>query len=270
MSHRLAAITGATSGIGAAYAEAFAQQGYHLLLTGRREQELNRLAQRLRQDFSIEVTLQIGDLSNHHDLQTLVDTLTQLPALDALVNNAGYAVDGRLGEVDWPQHKALLDVHVTATTQLTHAALPNLLKAKGILINVASVASWIPTAQSALYGPTKAYVRSFTESVGLAYRNDGLKALALCPGFTITDFHSRMGIDPDTFYKQKGFTRSWTAKQVVDQSFKDIEKGRLISVQGWNYKFMVFLVRHLPLRWVFAALGRSESARFTKQGVALK
>ncbi|WP_372825898.1 SDR family NAD(P)-dependent oxidoreductase [Polaromonas sp.] len=264
MSHRLAAITGATSGIGAAYAEAFAQQGYNLLLTGRREQELNRLAERLRQQFTIDVTLQIGDLSDQHDLQTLVDTVTQLPALDALVNNAGYAVDGRLGDIDWPQHRALLDVHVTATTQLTHAALPNLIKAKGILINVASVASWIPTTQSALYGPTKAYVRSFTEGVGLAYRKDGLKALALCPGFTVTDFHSRMGIDPDTFYKQKGFTRAWTAAQVVAQSFKDLENGRLISVQGWNYKLMVFFVRHLPLSWLSAALGRSKSARFTK------
>jgi len=264
MSHRLAVITGATSGIGAAYAEAFAQQGYHLLLTGRREQELSRLAERLRQEFNVDVTLQIGDLSDHQDLQALVDTVTQLPALDALVNNAGYAVDGRLGDVDWPQHQRLLDVHVTATTQLTHAALPNLINAQGILINVASVASWTPTAQSALYGPTKAYVRTFTESVGLAYRHDGLQALALCPGFTITDFHSRMGIDPDTFYTKKGFTRSWTARQVVAQSFKDLEKGRLISVQGWNYKLIVFLVRHLPMRWLFAALGRSKSARFTK------
>jgi uncharacterized protein len=263
MSNRLAVITGATSGIGAAYADAFASRGYHLLLTGRRQQELSELAQRLAQQYGINVDLQIGDLSNPHDLQALVDTLTRSPNLDALVNNAGYAVDGRLGDVDWQQHRALLDVHVTATTQLTHAALPNLVKAKGILINVASVASWMPTAQSALYGPTKAYVRSFTESVGVAYRGDGLRALALCPGFTITDFHSRMGIDPDRFYKKKGFVRAWTAEQVVTRSFKDLDKGRLISVQGWNYKLLVFIVRHLPAAWLSAALGRSKSARFT-------
>ncbi|MEX0740786.1 MAG: SDR family NAD(P)-dependent oxidoreductase [Pseudohongiella sp.] len=264
MSDRLALITGATSGIGAAYADAFARQGYNLILTGRREKELKQLAERLSQAYAAEVTLKLGDLSDPDDLQALTDTITQLPALDALVNNAGYAEDGRLGDIEWPKHQALLDVHVTATTKLTHAALPNLLKAKGILINVASVASWLPTADSVLYGPTKAYVRSFTESVGLAYRHDGLKALALCPGFTITDFHSRMGIDPDTFYKDKGFTRAWTAEQVVAQSFKDIDKGRLNSVQGWNYKLLVFLVRHLPVTWMFAALGRSKSARFTK------
>lgn len=264
MSTRLAVITGATSGIGAAYAEAFAQRGYNLLLTGRREHELTQLADRLTRDYAISVTLRLGDLSDAGELQALVEYLGQVPDLDALVNNAGYAVDGRLGDVDWAQHQALLAVHVTATTQLTHVALPKLVKAKGILINVASVASWIPTAQSALYGPTKAYVRSFTESVGLAYRNDGLQALALCPGFTITDFHSRMGINPETFYRQKGFTRAWTAQQVVAQSFADIQKGRLISVQGWNYKVMVFLVRHLPVRWIFAALGRTQAARFTK------
>tara|TARA_R110002072_G_scaffold301164_3_gene480262 strand:+ start:47149 stop:47934 length:786 start_codon:yes stop_codon:yes gene_type:complete len=261
MPDRLVVITGATSGIGAAYAEAFAQRGYNLLLCGRREKELGELAGRLAQQYSVSAELQLGDLADLHDLQALVDTVTQLPNLDAMVNNAGYAVDGRFGEVDWPQHQALLDVHVTATTQLTHAALPNLLKAKGILINVASVASWIPTAQSALYGPTKAYVRSFTESIGLAYRHDGLKALALCPGFTVTDFHSRMGINPDKFYKKKGFTRAWTAGQVVSQSFRDLDRGRLISVQGWNYKLLVFFVRHLPMRWLFAALGRSRSAR---------
>ncbi|OFE12774.1 hypothetical protein PHACT_06170 [Pseudohongiella acticola] len=264
MSPRLAVITGATSGIGAAYADAFARQGYHLLLTGRREQELTRLAERLKKECDIEVTVQTGDLSYRNDLQALVDTISQLPNLDALVNNAGYAEDGRLGEIEWEKHRALLDVHVTATTQLSHAGIPHLLQSKGILINVASVASWLPTTQSVLYGPTKAYVRSFTESVGLAYRQDGLKALALCPGFTITDFHSRMGIDPDTFYKDKGFTRAWTAQQVVSQSFKDLEKGRLVSVQGWNYKLLVFLMRHLPTSWMHAALARSSSTRFTE------
>ncbi|MBU2097228.1 MAG: SDR family NAD(P)-dependent oxidoreductase [Gammaproteobacteria bacterium] len=264
MSQRLAVITGATSGIGAAYAEAFAKQGYHLILAGRRQQELSQLASRLTEQYGVNVQLEIGDLSNHHDLHALVDTVTLLPSLDALVNNAGYAVDGRLGDIDWSDHQALLDVHVTATTQLTHAALPNLVRAKGILINVASVASWIPTAQSALYGPTKAYVRSFTESIALGYRADGLKALALCPGFTITDFHSRMGLNPDTFYQKKGLVRAWTAEQVVAQSFKDLGKGRVISVMGWNYKLLVFLVRHLPVSLMFAALGRAESARFTK------
>lgn len=264
MSNRLAVITGATSGIGAAYAEAFAQRGYNLLLTGRREKELSALAEQLATQYSVSAELQLGDLSDTKDLQALVDTVTALPALDALVNNAGYAVDGRLAEVDWAQQKALLDVHVTATTQLTHAALPKLLKAKGMLINVASVASWIPTAQSALYGPTKAFVRSFTESVGLSYRRDGLKALALCPGFTITDFHSRMGINPDTFYKTKGFTRAWTAEQVVSRSFKDLDKGRLVSIQGWNYKLLVFFMRHLPMTWVASMLSRSGSARFNK------
>ncbi len=263
MSYRLAVITGATSGIGAAYAKAFAKQGFHLLLTGRREQELSQLAGRLTEHYAVNVELQIGELSDPKELQALTDTLMGLPSLDALVNNAGYAVDGRLADVDWPQQQALLDVHVMATTKLTHAALPKLVEAKGILINVASVASWMPTAQSAIYGPTKAYVRSFTESVGLAYRGDGLRALALCPGFTITDFHSRMGINPDKFYKKKGVVRAWTAEQVVAQSFKDLDKGRLISVQGWNYKLLVFVLRHLPSAWLFAALGRSKSARFT-------
>ena len=261
MSHPLAVITGATSGIGAAYADRMAADGYNLLLTGRREDELAAVCDRLRQRYPVEVEYRLVDLAEADQREALVQEVTLLPRLDALINNAGYAEDGRFGDLNWSRHQALLDVHVTSTLQLTHAALPNLIRARGLLINLASVASWLPTPQSALYGPTKTFVRALTETLALSYRRDGLRALAVCPGFTVTDFHARLGLDPDSFYKRHGITRAWSAKAVVERSLNDLARGRVLSIQGWNYRLIVPVLRHLPVRWLHAALARSDRAR---------
>lgn len=261
MTQPLAVITGATSGIGAAYAERLAADGFNLLLTGRREAQLTAVCSRLRNRYPVEVGYRMVDLAETDQREALVQEVTLLPRLDALINNAGYAEDGRFGDVNWSRHQALLDVHVTSTLQLTHAALPNLIRARGLVINLASVASWLPTPHSALYGPTKTFMRSFTETLALSYRAEGVRALAVCPGFTVTDFHARMGLDPASFYKRKGLTRAWSADAVVERSFKDLAQGRVLSIQGWNYRLIVAVLRHLPVRWLHAALARSDRPR---------
>lgn len=261
MSHPLAVITGATSGIGAAYAERLAADGYDLLLTGRREAELAMVCDRLRERYPVEVEYRIVDLADADQREALVQEVTVLPRLDALINNAGYADDGRFGDVNWSRHSALLDVHVLSTLQLTHAALPNLIRARGLVINLASVASWLPTPHSALYGPTKTFVRAFTETLALSYQREGVRALAVCPGFTVTDFHERLGLDPESFYKPHGLTRAWSAEAVVARSFKDLARGRVLSIQGWNYRLIVAVLRHLPVRWLHAGLARSGRPR---------
>lgn len=261
MYHPLAVITGATSGIGAAFADRMAADGYSLLLTGRRETELAAVCERLRNRYPVDVEYRILDLAEADQREALVQEVTLLPRLDALINNAGYAEDGRFGDVNWSRHQALLDVHVQSTLQLTHAALPNLIRARGVVINLSSVASWLPTPHSALYGPTKTFVRAFTETLALSYRREGLRALAVCPGFTVTDFHARMGLDPDSFYKNHGLTRAWSADTVVDRSFKDLTRGRVLSIQGWNYRLIAAVLRHLPVRWLHAILVRSDRAR---------
>jgi len=261
MMQPVAVVTGATSGIGAAYAERLARDGYQLLLTGRRETELAALCQRLRDSHKVEVNYRLVDLAEADQREALVQEVTLLPRLNALINNAGYAEDGRFGDVNWSRHSALLDVHVLSTLQLTHAALPNLIRARGMVINIASVASWLPTPQSALYGPTKAFVRSFTETLAVSYRDEGLRAVAVCPGFTVTEFHAKLGLEPASFYKQRGFTRAWSAGEVVNQSFKDLARGRLVSIQGWNYRVIVAVLRHIPMRWLHAIVARSGRAR---------
>ncbi|GGX73422.1 SDR family NAD(P)-dependent oxidoreductase [Saccharospirillum salsuginis] len=260
--NKQALITGGTSGIGAAFARRLAAEGHDVILTGRREPQLATLCRELEEQFGISATFQTGDLARAEDRQALEDRIRALPRLDVLINNAGYAEDGRFGDIDWPRHQALLDVHVQATMQLTHAALPQLLEQRGTVINVASVASWLPTPQSALYGPTKAFVRSFSETLALSYHPDGLKVQALCPGFTVTDFHQKLGIDPASFYRSKGLVRAWTADQVVDRSLNDLARGRIVCIPGWNYRLIVTALRHLPMSLLHWAQRRAKVARY--------
>lgn len=262
MTKPFAVVTGASSGLGAAFARSLATRGYDLLLTGRREDKLQALCLQLEQQFPIRCQYRCGDLANTEHRQALLQEITLLPRLDALINNAGYAEDGRFGDIDWSKHQALLDVHIQCTTQFTHAALPNLLAHRGILVNVASVASWMPTPQSALYGPTKAYIRSFSESLALAYHRSGLKVLALCPGFTVTEFHEKLGLNPNEFYRNRGLVKAWSAEAVVERAFKDMAKGRVVSVKGWNYRFIVTLLRLLPMRWLHFGMKHAQVARY--------
>lgn len=258
----LAVITGGTSGIGAAFARRLAADGYNLLLTGRREEQLATLCRELSDRYGIGSSYLLGDLADINDRVALEEEIRLLPRLDVLINNAGYAEDGRFGDIEWARHQALLDVHVRSILQLTYAALPKLLAAKGRVINVASVASWLPTPQSALYGPTKAFVRSFSETLALSYHAEGLRVQALCPGFTITDFHQKLGLDPSSFYRQHGLMRAWTATQVVDRSLRDLERGRIVCIPGWNYRLIVTALRHLPMSLLHWGQRRTKVARY--------
>jgi short-subunit dehydrogenase len=262
MTQPMALITGGTSGIGAAYAELLAQAGHALILVGRRQPELTAVCQKLAAQYDVSAEPLIIDLSVAVERVELAQRIRALPRLDVLINNAGYSQDGRYGDVSWPEQQALLDVHVQATCELSHAALPLLLANAGALINVASVASWLPTPQSALYGPTKAFVRSFSETLAVAYCRQGLSVQALCPGFTVTDFHQKLGLNPQTFYRTTGIMRAWSAQSVVQKSWRDLQRGRIVSIPGWNYRLIVLLLRHLPMRWLHGIMKRSTTARW--------
>lgn len=254
----IALITGASSGIGAAFARALARQGYQLLLCGRRQEQLSALCQQLGEGAHSFV----GDLAEPAVVDELVSRMQALPRLDLLINNAGYALDGRFEQLPLDQLQAQLALHVQVTVRLCHAGLPQLLQHGGAIINVASVASWLPSPQTPLYGPTKAFVRSFSETLALAYRRHGVRVQALCPGFTVTDFHQRIGLDPQRFYRRYGLLRAYSAEQVVARSLADLAAGRIVSIPGWNYRLLVMLFRHAPMALVHWLLGRSTVARY--------
>ncbi|WLD57366.1 SDR family NAD(P)-dependent oxidoreductase [Salinispirillum sp. LH 10-3-1] len=259
-------ITGATSGIGAAYARALASRGCALWLTGRRMSVLEAFADELRRDHGVDVECEFVDLADEAQLDNLVQRAGADGQLAGLINNAGYADDGIFHLMTPQQHRAQMRVHIDATVMLTQAVLPALERTQGFLINVASLASWMPTPGSPLYGPTKGFVRLFTETMALTYHGTNISFQALCPGFVITDFHSRMGIDPDTFYHRRGPAKAFPAAWVVDRSLRDLGRQRVICSPGLHYRFLSWLIRYTPRPLLYRMLRLGMKSRYGEEG----
>ena len=257
----LAVITGATSGIGAEFARQLAATHQTLWLIGRREEKLKQLAAGLQEKHDVEPVVMIRDLSDPAVIDDLAVKIRNQPGLSFLVNNAGYAEDGVFHEMDWQKHDDIMHVHVQATLKLSHAAL-NVMAANGngSIINVSSIAAFVPTPGSPLYGPTKAFVRSLSESLAIMYEDRGIRIQALCPGYVITDFHEKLGIDPDTFYRKSGLMRALTSEYTVKQSLIDLQQGKIVSVPGWNYRLILMLLRRLPLTWLYKRAARGDKS----------
>ena len=244
---KTACITGATSGIGAAFAERFAKQGYDLIITGRRKEKIESLSDTLSKENKINVEVIIAELSDDKKLDLLTEKIKKIKNLEILVNNAGFAKDIFFHEEDFSTHEVMLKVHNLALIKLCHAVLPNMVsKGKGIIINVSSLLAFTLSPTNAMYSASKSFVKLFTESIYLELQGTGVKVQALCPGMTRTDFHERMGFDKNTFYKDKGMLKAMTPEEVVGISLQYLEKDKVICVPGGNNKLSRFLLKTLP------------------------
>ncbi len=191
----LALITGASSGIGAAFARRLAADGYGLILHGRRKELLDALAAELAQKHGTRCEVLIADLSEDAGIEAVAKRAASA-APDILINNAGIGAGGKFVDPDLAPKLAMLRVHIDATVRITHAALPAMRqRGSGAIINVASVAGLAPSGGSVLYGASKSFLVFFSESLALTLLGNGIRVQALCPGLTHTDFHSRIGLD---------------------------------------------------------------------------
>jgi short-subunit dehydrogenase len=236
---KLAAITGASSGIGATYARRLARDGYDLLLIARRKDRLEKLAAEL----PTAAEILVADLTDEADLHTVAARLAAEPRLDLLINNAGFGTLGRFWEAasQVEMHK----LHVVATVTLTRAALQGMVeRRRGSIVNVASVAGFMQNPASVSYCATKAWMISFSEGLWLELKAAGLpiRIQSLCPGFTYSEFHDVLGIDRARIPKSLWMT----AEFVVGESLEALERNRLFVVPGWRYKFVVRLFSWLP------------------------
>lgn len=229
----VACITGATSGIGAAFAEAYAKQGYHLILTGRREKKLRSFAESLRQKYGVDIKIFILELSKKQDVLLLSKELKNTP-VDVFVNNAGFGIVGRFQSQPLEEYLRMIEVHVSSAVALTKAVLPQMIERDyGDIINVASDAAYMIVPRNAVYSGTKAFVKQFTEGLYLDLRSAGshIRVQALCPGLTKTDFQLKLGM-PEEKRKNRGLLRWQEPREVVAQSFRCLEKGRPLCICG--------------------------------------
>jgi uncharacterized protein len=244
-SRKLAIITGATSGIGKAYAVYFAGHGYDLLITGRRREVIHHVALELISNYGIKVDVIIADLSKNEDLSLLLQVLGKRKNIEVLVNNAGYGMDCRFSNDELNHQMAMLKVHVDAPLMLIHKVLPIMMENnRGIIINVSSLAAYMPTASNAMYTSTKSFLKSFTESLYMDVSNYGIQVQCLCPGFTYSDFHRNLSISGDGI--KQGFVHWMNPSAVVDYSMNCLDRGQVVCIPGFLNRVMSFLTVHIP------------------------
>lgn len=256
MSRPLACITGASAGIGAAFARQLAARGYDLWLVARRRDALARLAAGLQAKHGTAAESVEADLTRDADVSAVCARLSAEARLELLVNNAGFGSRGFFFDADPAQQDNMHRLHVLATGRLTRAALPGMVeRRRGGIVNVASVAAFFPAPGSVSYCATKAWMLAFTEGLWLELRRAGspVTVQALCPGYTYSEFHDVLGVD-----RSKIMTPGWwmTADFVVAESLRGLDSGRLIVIPGLRYRMLVALTRLLPRRLMLAGAAR--------------
>lgn len=222
-----ALVTGASSGIGEAFAHHLANMGYDLIVVARREERLQALADKV----NVDVQIVVADLATDEGISHTEDAIRACDDLAFLVNNAGFGVTGHFGETNLNTQLAMLSVHLEATLRLTHAAIPQMKANKnGAIINVSSIGSFIPLPASSNYNATKAYLNSFSEALAFELREHGIVVQALCPGFTRTEIFEHGDNDPSDI---PAFL--WmTSDEVVTISLKAVAQKRVIVTPGWH------------------------------------
>ena len=250
-----ALVTGASSGIGEQIAREYARRGVPLVLTARRADRLERLAEELRSQVAVEIVT--ADLADPGAPAALVSELERRGVqIRILVNNAGYGMPGRYRSNDWAAHAAFLQVMVTAVCELTWRLLPALrASGQGRILNVASFAALMPAAEGqTLYAPVKSFLLKFSEAMALENADRGVHVTALCPGFTYSEFHdvtgtrSRMRVSP-TMWLQ--------ATEVARAGIEGNERGDILVIPGWRYRLMHAIVKLLPHRVAMGLMARN-------------
>lgn len=249
---RTALVTGASSGLGAEYARQLAIRGFDLVLVARDREALEQRATDLRGRFGVEVEVLPADLLKPRKREKVERRLTDPDRpVDVLVNNAGFGLPLAFARNDIEAEVQHLAMHVEVPMRLTHAALgPMLERGRGRIINVASVAAFMPRST---YGACKRWLVEFSRWANVEYGPRGVTTTAVCPGFTHTSFHERMGLAPG----DEGIPDSlWVeASDVVAESLRDAAHGKAVSIPTPKYKVLTGVLRLLPAR-VAATIGR--------------
>lgn len=257
-------ITGASSGIGEAFAQRFAREGFKLILVARNADTLDALAQQLRAKFGVEVHVEAADLSRVGAAKRIAASLKRNKAtVDILINNAGVLEQGAFIDMSAERHQELIALNVSGlTAMLAHFVAPMVERGQGRILNVASIAAFQPVPTLATYAATKAYVLSLTESLSEELKGTGVTITALCPGITATNMMStakkanaRLAKLPSILIGQ--------AEQVAEEGFQACMQGDVIRVPG-TINLMASLAGRASPKWLLrritGSLGRKTLA----------
>jgi short-subunit dehydrogenase len=239
-----ALVTGASAGIGAAFTRRFAAEGRDLVLVARDVERLNAAAADLRYRYPIDVEVLPADLATEDGCNRVAARIDRDDKpVDTLINNAGIGLRQGFGKASLSDEERLLDLDVRAVLRLTHAAVTAMKRrGHGEVINISSVAGFVPRARATTYSAAKAWVTSFSEGTALALNGSGIRVAAICPGFTHTEKHARSATDMSQ-------VPSWLwldADRVVAEGLADIRAGKPVSIPSRRYRAIVLLTRLMP------------------------
>ncbi len=254
-SRPLALITGASSGIGERFARRLARDGYDLILVARRKERLAEIGSELETKHGIRAEVQAADLARDQDVERLVNVIQGGPALDLLINGAGFGTRGHFAEVDAEKSEKMVRVHVLASVRLVRAALPAMIgRGCGALINISSLGAFFTTVHYTTYSATKSYLNVFSEGLAAELAGTGLKVQALCPGLTRTGF--MFTPEYTDFHYEKIPKFAWmNPERVVDQSLSALENGPVVFIPGvFNRMFVRIMKAPLAGRLVGGAI----------------
>jgi short-subunit dehydrogenase len=254
----IALITGASAGIGAALAHEFASHGHELALVARREQALGTLADAIAAKGASRPTVLRADLARADAVQVIGEALNQRGLEpEVVVNNAGFGLLGAADELDRAEQLAMVDVDVRALTDLSLAFLDSLKRRRGAILNVASIAAFMPGPGMAVYYASKAYVLSFSEALHRELKPKGVRVTVLCPGPVPTEFQARAGMSDDAL--PRFLTRS--AEQVAKDGYRGLMQGRRVVVPGAGNRAITTVLRFAPRRLLLDLIARQQRGR---------
>jgi len=253
-------ITGASAGIGKAFAQVFAKYGFDVILTARREDRLQELADIIEEDYGVDAVVIPTDLADSGAPQYLYDEIESRGLqVDALINNAGYALPDSFCDTPTQEHIDFIQVMVAAPMQLCHQFLSGMKdRSYGRIINVASVVAFTPI-QGSLYGAVKAFLVRATEALALELKGTGVHCTAVCPGLTKSEFHDVAGIRTE-MEKYPDF--AWmSAEAVAQQGYDAVMKGKIIHITGRANQMVSNLFQYTPKFWQYT-VARQQSKFF--------
>lgn len=241
MDNTWAVVTGGSSGLGVAFAERLAAEGADVWLVARSGDKLAAVAARLESEFGVATRISVVDLTDGGARAVFAAELAQAK-VSHLVNNAGFAQLGHFSETDPTRTAQLLELNVVALTDLTHAALPGMLRrGRGAIINVASTAAFQPTPSMSVYAASKAYVLSLTAALWEELKHTGVRAIACCPGPTETEFFKAAG-------NEHVLRNRRTPEQVIDATFAALHQNRSVVIDGAQNRLLALAARFAPIK----------------------
>lgn len=248
MSTKTALITGASAGIGAAFAAHLAEKGHALLLVARRVERLEAMQQALESEYGIDCQVFGADLTDPAAPKAIMDFAEREAIhIDVLINNAGLSGNYTFADADWAELGGEIQLMITAVTELCHLVVPGM-KSRGFgrIINLSSIAAFAPPAASLLYTAIKSYVLNLSQSLDMELKPHGINVTALCPGFTRSEFHDVMGTRDEAYSLPNILWQD--ADDVVAEGWQAVEKGKAVCVPGNVNKLVASSIRPLPMK----------------------